>query len=72
MMKYSKIRVNGTRDAEDKAIPWTASTSERSKMHVGEIFNVGGSFLITKRGATFIQNTKYGCGVNIMPAEYVK
>ena len=40
-------------------------------MHVGEIFNVGGSFLITKRGATFIQNTKYGCGVNIMPAEYV-
>ena len=34
MMKYSKIWANGTKKVDDdyEAIPWTASTSERSKM----------------------------------------
>ena len=31
MKKFNEIWVNGTRNADDKAIPWTASTSERSK-----------------------------------------
>jgi hypothetical protein len=34
MTKFSEIWVNGTRNADDKAIPWTASTSERSKIKV--------------------------------------
>ena len=29
--KFSEIQVNGTQNADNKAIPWTASTSERSK-----------------------------------------
>ena len=32
MMKFSEIWINCTWNADDKAIPWTASTSERSKM----------------------------------------
>jgi hypothetical protein len=31
MTKFSEIWVNGTQNADDKAIPWTASASERSK-----------------------------------------
>ena len=32
MMKYNEIQVNGGQMSDDKAIPWTASASERSKM----------------------------------------
>ena len=32
MTKFSEIWVNGTRNADDKAIPWTTSTSEWSKI----------------------------------------
>ena len=31
MTKYSNIWANGGKKVDDKAIPWTASTSERSK-----------------------------------------
>ena len=33
MMKYSKIWGKATKKVCDKAIPWTASTSERSKIY---------------------------------------
>ena len=34
MMKYSKTWANGRRNVDDKAIPWTASTSERWKINM--------------------------------------
>ena len=40
MTKFSEIWVNGTRNADDKAIPWTASTSERSKTYNGCFLNI--------------------------------